>query len=169
MNAKKNLYESLIEQFKGHIPSVKTFRLFNNQFDQEELEDAFSYPAVFMEFESIDYRPTTSNSENIDFVLNFHIGFASLKTEDLEVLTIMEDIYTKLQGFNGLIRISETQDTAADNVAVWIQTYRVTLVDDTANIGQTGKKVIIPVLQVDTDLVIDTNSTSGVRSDDKLT
>lgn len=168
MSLKKNLYLAIKEHLKTNVPKVKTFRLYNNQFESEELEDAFKYPAVFLEFENIEFRPTTANNENTDLTLNFRVGFPSLKTEDLEVFDLLNEIYLALQGFYGFIRIREIQETAGDNVSVWQQIYRTTLIDDVADITTNRKKVVIPEVQVDTDLIINPETVEGIRTENKI-
>ena len=168
MSVKKTLYLNLVDKFKNDLPQVKTFRLFNNQFTSEEMESSLNYPAVFMEFETIDYRSITGGSQNIDFQINFHVGFASLETEDLKILDLLDEIYKSIQGFCGLQRSSEQQDVNVDNVAVWNQIYTTTIVDDAANIDQNRKRVLVPILETTTELVIDPDSVNGIRSDSKI-
>jgi hypothetical protein len=57
--------------FKEKIPEVKTFRLFNNQFEKEAVEKAFSWPAVFVEFSSMEYITKSEGLQEADAVILF--------------------------------------------------------------------------------------------------
>ena len=164
MSLKKDLYND-IKAAVLSIESVKTFRLWNNQFDSEKKEDAFEYDAVFLEYENIDYLPTTQGSQKGDVLITLHVGIASLKTEEPRIFDLLDEILIKLTDLKlGLTRVREKQDVDHDGVQAWDQSYRTELLDDTANIPTRRTFKQINELEVDGQLSIKEESKTGVRS-----
>lgn len=138
-NSKSALLAALTALFADKIKEVKTFRLFNNQFEREDREKAFIYPAVFVEFVNIDYLSKSESRQEGDLGLRFHIGIKSLKTEDPYILELAEIVNFWLQGFGiadlitSLDRKRERQDTDHAGVIVWQTEYRTQITDNSAN------------------------------------
>ena len=173
MSLKQDIFITIRDSIKGDAvlsKKVKTFRLFNNQFENERKENAFEYSAIFMQFENIDFIPTTGGSQQGDLLATFHIGIESLNDEDLSVFDLLDDFFKLLTDLNiGFTRVREEQDIDHDNIQVWKQSYKITLTDDTANINNRRRqKVTATTLEVDKQLIIDPNSVGGTRSDDKI-
>lgn len=134
MSAKKELYLAVKERLEGNT-SVKHVRLFNSQFDEMDNEDTFPFPCVFVEFATLQYLTKAEGLQEADVVLRFHVGFESLKTEELEILDLLDDIHEDMQGFaktdlfTPFDRVFEGQDTNHDNVTVWLMDYETLLSD----------------------------------------
>ena len=129
------LYEQLSNQIKYYLPEVKTIALFNNQYkfgngDNKDGQKwkAFQYPAVFLEFNNFQFRQLSLGVEEFDFDLTVHFGWKTLKTEDVEQLRMLEQLYWVIQrfqqgGFARLSRINEVWDTSKTDVGVTRITY----------------------------------------------
>ena len=172
MSLKKDIYLAISEAIKADPVlrnKFKTFRLFNNQFDNEPRENAFLYPAVFMQYENIDYLPTTGGSQQGDLLATFHVGVESLKTEDLAVFDLLDDLFIFITDLKlGFTRTRELQDINHDNIQVWQQSYKITMTDETANIAARRDTTIIVTLDTEKEIIIDPLSVSGVRSDNNF-
>jgi hypothetical protein len=170
-NLKKDTYLTIKAKIDADFKEdVKTFRLFNNQFDNEKKENAFAYPAVFVQYEVIDYIPTTNGSQQGDLVLTFHVGFQSLKTEDLAILDLLDKLFIMMTDLRcGFTRIREEQDIDHDAVQVWKQSYKITMTDDTANIHN-RRKTTLTVTDVDVtkEVIIDPQTVSDIRTDKEI-
>lgn len=139
MNSKLDLFDALEARIKDEIPEIKTFRLFNNQFENEKQEKAFAFPALMVEFTDLNYTAKSESLQEADTSLIFHLGFASLKTEDREIFVLAQKVHQSLQAFAGvglfssLNRKREQQDSNHDGVIVWKMEYTTLLSDNSAN------------------------------------
>ena len=170
-NLKRDVYLTIKQKIEDDFrDDVKTFRLFNNQFDNENVENAFLYPAVFAQYENIDYVSTTNGSQQGDLLLTLHVGFHSLKTEDLEIFALLDKLFLMMTDLNcGFTRVRETQDIDHDNIQVWQQSYKLVMKDDTATIHN-RRRTTTTVTDIDVikELQIDPLSVGGVRSEDEI-
>ena len=167
MSLKTDIYLSIKAMIEEDLKDdIKTFRLFNNQFEHEADENAFAYPAVFMQYENIDYVATTGGSQQGDLSATFHIGVESLKTEDLAIFDLLDKFFKALTDINiGFTRTREQQDIDHDNIQVWQQSYKITMTDDTANIHNRRRlKVTATTLDVNKEIIIDPNTYEGIRT-----
>ena len=139
VNAKLNLFEAVKAKLKADVPEVKTFRLFNNQFEQEKIESAFLFPAVMLEFADLVYVTKAEGRQEAETLFLLHVGYSSLKTEDTAIFTLIQKITASLQGFTvqdlctPLVRTRELQDANYDRVSVWKLEFSTLLIDDSGN------------------------------------
>ena len=135
MSAKLEFYDTVKSRLLEKVPAIKTVRLFNSQFDNEQLENAFEYPAVFIQFLNITWTTKTKGLQKADAVIRLNVGFHSLKTEEREIFLLLEEIHKALQGFGnenlfGFIdRVNEEQDIDHGNVIVWLVDYGAVITD----------------------------------------
>lgn len=171
MSLKKEIFLTIKNKIDADFKDdVKTFRLFNDQFENEEEENAFPYNAVFLQYENIDYGPTTAGSQQGDILLTLHVGFETMEDDDLRIFDLLDKLFLMMTDLNiGMTRIREVQDISHDNIQVWTQSYKVTQIDDTASIPK-RRKTTVTVTGVDVvkDLQIDPNTVGDVRTDDTL-
>lgn len=139
MNPKLDFFDSIKARINTEIPEIKTFRLFNNQFAKEGVEKAFAFPALMIEFVDLNYTTKGKDFQESETNIIFHLGFASLKTEDRAVFELAQKVNQSLQGFFGkdlfspLDRKKEKQDVDHDGVIVWQMEYTTLIFDNTAN------------------------------------
>lgn len=136
----KTLYTELRTELES-ITALKYVRLYNNQFEHENDNEAFLYPCAFISFEPTECRDLLMGVQQYDFNVCIYLGFESYKTEDIDVLDLKQEIYTKLHRFNStskmfsmLSRISDTQNFDHNNTQVYEIRFRVTGKDFDADI-----------------------------------
>ncbi|QCW20340.1 hypothetical protein [Flavobacterium phage FPSV-S1] len=135
MSAKLEFYDAVKNRLLEKVKTIKTVRLFNSQFDNENVEDAFEYPAVFIQFLSVPWTSKAKGLQEAAAVIRLNVGFHSLKTEEREIFLLLEEIHKALQGFGsenlfGFIdRVNEEQDIDHGNVIVWLVDYGAVITD----------------------------------------
>lgn len=138
MSAKKDLYLAVKKQLLEKT-GVKHCLLFNSQFDEMDNENTFPFPCAFIEFTNLDWLTKSEGYQEADTTIRIHLGFESLKTEELDILDLNEDVHAALQRlevkdlFTPLDRSFEGQDTNHDNVIVWLMDYETLLSDNAGN------------------------------------
>jgi len=110
------------------IPAVKKVALWNNQPTNEDKENPYLYPAVFIEFLPAEYRDLTEGVQEYDMITRLHICFESYKDQDTAVLTLVDTVYKtvhrkRYENFTRLLRRGEEQNFDHDNVQDYIQDY----------------------------------------------
>ena len=95
-NGAKTLYTEIKTELEA-ITGIKYVRLWNNQFERENVNEAFRYPCCLIEFEPTECRDLLNGVQQYDFVVCIHLGFESYKTEDIDKL--FEEIKTNLVSF----------------------------------------------------------------------
>ncbi len=134
MAAKKDVYLAIREHILNHT-KIKHVRLFNNQFEEMEREDTFPLPCVFIEFASLEWEQKSRGLQEGEAIIRFHVGLESVRTEELEMLDLIDQLHSVLQDFStdistAMSRETETQDTDHDNVMIWIADYSTRITDE---------------------------------------
>lgn len=154
MSAKKDFYLAIKAELLK--TSVKTARLFNNQFIKIDQEKPFPFPAVMVQFLELDYTTRGDLSQYGDTIARLHIGYDSLKTEDLAVFDLLDEIHAVIQGltiselFTPLDRVHEEQDVDHDVLSVWVVDYSFKLNDIAAS--RTNNLIKTELTGVDIDI-----------------
>lgn len=160
MNAKKDLYLDVKKRIKDEVKDVKHVLLFNNQFDRDNIEEAFTYPCVFIEFVQLIHTGVVQNQQKSDIQIRLHIGYESLETEDLGIFDLVQNIHIAVQGFSGaffsgLQRIEERQDLDHDNINIWQVDYECNLTDCITDPRNKQIQHTITSLELEKELDID--------------
>lgn len=131
----KILYTELRTQLES-ITGLKYVRLWNNQFEHENDNEAFQYPCALIEFEPTECKDLLMGVQMYDFVVCIHLGFESYKTEDIDVLDLKQQVFIKLNRFecsnkmfSYLSRMSDTQNFDHDNIQDYQIRFKVTAKD----------------------------------------
>jgi hypothetical protein len=144
------------------VDGVKECRLFNNQFErsnndttQQNNEQAFLHPVVFIEFDNIEYGELASLVQEYTATVRIYIGFESYMLEDTDVFTLKQNIFVSLHGFqpdqaSKLVRLNESTDTDHNNIYIYKQEYSLSGKDDS---GATTKDAV--TVTADLELVAD--------------
>lgn len=119
------------------LADFKCYGLYNGQFAREIDEDVLTYPAVFIQFEPIEWLNIVGSSKNVqegEVEIQLHIGFKQLDKDNAGTLAEVDKLYVALEGFandafDPLRRLREFQDIDYDNVEVWILVFRTKLLD----------------------------------------
>jgi len=132
MSSLKDLYTELRTELES-ISGIKYVRLWNNQFERENVNEAFQYPCCLIEFEPTECRDLLNGVQQYDFVVCVHLGFESYKTEDIDILDLKQQVFIKLGNYNSttnmfsiLSRESETQNFDHDNIQDYQIRFKVT-------------------------------------------
>lgn len=149
------LYKDIRYQLE-EVCDIKYVRLFNNQFERENVENPFLYPCAFIEFKPSQYRDLLLGVQQFDMVVTIHVGFESYKDEDTEVLELKQKVYFALQRlqsgyFSLLTRVEERQNFDHPNVQVYEIDFRTTGKDYDADTR--AKKQVMVTPQVTAELV----------------
>ncbi len=128
---KKRLYLAIIERLKGLNLGIKHFSLWNNDVYSLTKAKAFAVPAVFVEFEDIDWTQLMNRARSAQVRIKLHILTATYATPEdgnpkqeqaLECLDLTERIVDGLigldgHGFNSLMHVYTHTDH--DHEEVW--------------------------------------------------
>ena len=132
----KELYQSLKGQLAEYLPEIKTISLWNNQFNRSNgtghdgrKEQAFNYPAIYIQFENSNFRQLRLGVQEYDVALTIYLGYESFITDDLAILDLKERVYWVCQRFQQgnyarLSRITEEWDYDHDDVNILKMTFR---------------------------------------------
>jgi len=128
----KTLYTEIRTVLEA-INGIKYVRLWNNQFERENVNEPFLYPCCFIEFEPTECRDLLCGVQQYDFIVCVHLGFESYKTEDIDVLDIKQNIFIELSRFNSTTKLfslfgreSDTQNYDHDNIQAYEIRFSVT-------------------------------------------
>lgn len=155
------LYTYIKNKIATNLPSVKTFGLYNNQFQRtdEGKQNAFLFPAVFISFTKNNFSDLSQGVQEFDLTVTTHLGFEMYNEKhndkDLEILTLKQDLYEVMQRlktgyFSRLSRTQETQDFDHDNIQVYTTEYQTYCKDYTKDI----RPVIEVTVTADTQVLI---------------
>lgn len=178
--SKKQLYICVKDKITGGASSIKTVGLYNNQFDNEDEETPFKYPAVFCEFQPIVWEQKGKLIQQAEVTLTLHIGIEKY-TEDLTSFDIIEEVHKTVENFSSgfftpLHRIEERVDHNHDNIRIHQVDYLTRLTDVSAvqetipTTGITPTLITTGTTSVDgvtfnAGLHINSGTTSGIRTD----
>lgn len=143
MSVKLTLYNAIKTKVLAMVDGssnkiIKTFEHWNNQFDRITEEKQFLFPAVFIEFASIEWKTdvNVSNKTHTQQArgvcnLTIHIGVENKSDEEDSFpvdIAIIDSVYDQLNGLQGvqftpLKRISESDDVNHDNILHWQVNY----------------------------------------------
>ena len=119
---------------------IKKVALWNNHIERENVEQAFLYPAVFIEFLTTDYKTRGGRVavQEATMRVRLHICFESLKDEDTTILELVELVFCNIQHkqygtWSKMDRVMEEQNFDHPNVQDFMQDYATLGLDDRAN------------------------------------
>lgn len=112
----------------GSTMTIKYVGLWRNNLDKEREEMPNQFPAIYIEFLPSDYMELSGGVQSYNLTTRLHICFESYKDEDLDVLELVDAVYSTSQytqfGYaNKLKRRNEEQNFDHDNVQDYIQDY----------------------------------------------
>jgi hypothetical protein len=121
------------------ITGIQHVSLWNNQFANENQENAFLYPCVFIQFTDSNFQDLTKGVQMYDCLITLHIGFESYEDTDTDILTLKQTIFAAMHRLQTsttatmLMRVDERQNFDHSNVQAYEQDYKVTVKDFTAD------------------------------------
>jgi hypothetical protein len=110
------------------LTALKKVGLWDNQFEREPVNVPFLYPCCWIEFTDIVYSDYLKGVQKYDMIVNFHLGFESFKTEDIEILQLKQDLHNVVHTFQSdyntkLLRRGEVQNFDHTNIQEYILSY----------------------------------------------
>jgi len=145
----KLVYQRIRQDIEQFLPQIKYVRLWNNQFNREQKENGFLYPAVFIGFTRAEFDDYLSGVQEVDLVVTLYLCFESYKNEDIDVLQLKQDLYKIvnmciIQNFSFPCRQEERQNDDHDNVQIFETDYNLRGKDFTLDNRPTIPQVISP-------------------------
>lgn len=138
VSSKKYFFEQIKARLLEQAPLIKSVLEFNDQFNHEDAETLFAYPAILVQFTNLVYRNQAEGAQIADAVITLHVGFTSLDSESQDVIGIVDDVNFALNGFQDeansqvfteVNRNAERQGVSRSNVKVWELDYSTLLKD----------------------------------------
>lgn len=153
------LYTELKKHIANELPNIKNVRLFNNQFNREDVENGFLYPCVMIQFSSQNFRELSQGVQQCDITVTLHLGFESYKDEDTYILEMKQDLYKVVNrfrdgNFSRLSRTAERQNFDHNNIQVYEMDFLTT--------GNDFRDDIRPTIPVNPFLTLVGSLTSSV-------
>lgn len=173
---KSELYQAIRTQIETNVTEIKHVRLFNNQFvnsnndNAGNVESAFPYPCVFIEFSDLTFKTLGRGYQEVDPTVTLHIGFETYNgayntgtpngDDDLLHLTLVEKINTFIHKFQPpkftqMARVAERMDVNHNNIIVFEIDYKYSGIDTSCDIDRNKQQV-----QVTLDLTKQVNITN---------
>jgi hypothetical protein len=123
-----NLYIAIKAEIEAKLPEIKTVRLFNNQFENENVENPFLYPCCFLQFTPLEFKDYANGVQQFNMNVTTHLGFESFKDEDTDILRLKQDLYNVVQRFRNtefsrLLRVAERPNYNHSNIQVYETDY----------------------------------------------
>lgn len=170
-----NIFTDLRSKIFTDIPTVKTVRIYNNQFDNMDKESAFDFPCVFIDFPQLSYQELGQGVQGVDLVIRLYIGFenlalsqggvinpdSSLSNEEIGFFELRDSLFKALTNFrpaqcSPMMRSEERTDTNHDNVYVYQMDFITAGVDSSSDEQDKLIDSISPLpLELNVDLIID--------------
>ena len=130
----KSFYNEIKTKLETEVPELENVRLYNSQFDNENVETAFNYPVAFIEFSAIDYVDSSQQLQDINIEMTVHVGFKSYEDESVDFWDVLQNIFVSLNQYSTttidpLVRIREVHDLDHNNVIVWQQVWKTKIID----------------------------------------
>jgi len=165
------------------LSSVKTIELFNSQYLNEQRERPTRYPAVYIEFTSINWLMSShragrnvvktvdignlTHQQKGNMEITIHLVYQTLKDESdsfIEIDTIRHDIYKLLSNYEisdettGMQRQRDEQDPNHDGVVVWKTIYTLDIEEKAwadSGIVEANTETETPPITLDLDISLD--------------
>jgi len=154
------IYNDLVSQIEAIVDAdgkrvINKVGFWNNQFGNEAVETSFNYPAVFIEFSTIEWdlkmnaggfnTDVSEEQSGLPSVVTLHIGHSHLEDTDISfplLYAINQQVYFAVQNsvtslYGPMLRTSERTDTNHDRVLDWQMDFRVTFAQTGQSINKT--------------------------------
>lgn len=151
---RKALYLAIIERLKAANLGIQHYSLWNNNIESLSTEQGYQFPAVFIEFEPIQWAQEQQRVRTAQIRVRLHIVTDTLgspadgsqyQQEGLAHLDLLEQIDAAVQGlcgenFNGFMLVESVPDTDHENVLHNEECFVTQVCDQTA-VKQTVRQV----------------------------
>lgn len=104
----KAFRDYILAEIQTRLPTLKTVRMFNNQFEKSNNDDsslnteaAFGYPACFVELEEVEVRNVALGIKFVDLKVRLHIGIENYTKQRASDYITVDNISDAMQGMRG--------------------------------------------------------------------
>lgn len=104
----KAFRDYIINEIQTRLPSFKTVRMFNNQFERsnndetkENIEGSFGYPACFIELEEREVKNVALGIKHVDLLVRLHVGLEDYTKKRPNDYITIDDVDLAMQGMRG--------------------------------------------------------------------
>lgn len=157
---RKTIYKAITTRLNGANLDIKHISLWNRNTEQLATQKGFRLPAVFVEFEPIQWSQLQSRARSADLRIRLHIVTETLATPEdgssyqdqaLEHLDLIESISGVMQGlcgdgFNGLMLVESVTDHDHERIEQNEECY-ITRVTDTSAVKPRAVAVGVRLMQ----------------------
>jgi len=156
--SKSIVFNEIKDQIAAEAPEFRKFGLWNNQFDNIDDENAFHFPAVFLEFSDLEFVNRSAGIQEMQGLITFHIGQEELDDKSIAILDLVDVVAKALNGFMTdtilvpLLRVNERQDPDHDQLIVWEMDFQLKAQDCTSS--KYNDAVTIPGNTIDLDMPV---------------
>jgi len=142
-------YLAIMNRLIAKVPEINYFDWWNNQLNNEEEDLPFNFPAIFMEYDPINWQTLGRKRQAAIVTFRLYIAIDNLMEKSsnekekiregaLKDTDIISCIFKALQGYNGggcfgsITRNNEIPDHNSDAIQVPVLEFRTRLVDNYA-------------------------------------
>jgi len=159
------LYKNLVDNYKTNIPEVKWIDLEHGQIDAFDKNYPVHFPAIFIDFENIQWKNVGRQVQVGDVNINLRIAFKiwsdtnnltpdNIFNDSMNVLKLLNKIHKYTQAFSGehfnrLDRISTTTKKRNDGLKVYNIKYKTNMRDAWAKPDNTQTQIEKLIIDVD--------------------
>lgn len=165
----KQLRGYIINEIKTRVPTLRDVRMFNNQFERSNNDDAdnndeypFDYPCCFVEIQTEEIRPVGMGIVYMDLNILLHLGveqYGREREEDYDLVDVVHNAINGMRGsiadtvqFSSLSLDNIEYDSNSSNIGRPVITYKTTY---THMVGFTGSDNIDKTPPTDLNLTVD--------------
>lgn len=145
MAIKKTIYRAIRARIIAKVTEIKAIGIFNSQIENQNVENPIPFPAVFVEFLSMDWNQQASGIQQGTATIRLHVvtetyktnisSYSVLQDDDDAFFDLVDKIHSFLNGFDGetfgpLTREAETTNPNFDNLQDWTIDYSFGISDD---------------------------------------
>lgn len=170
----KEFFNEIIDRIKTEFPTFKKVGMYNNQFGlmDDGSIDSFQFPACFVSVpETVIYENRAGGNQNtLEFTLRFYIGSKLLVDDNLlDVFDLKQSFYNVMHLYkpanaSTLIRYAEQPDENRKGVYIFIQDYKVSLIDSSKFVTNGMIQITGVELETESDIIINPLTVGGIRT-----
>jgi hypothetical protein len=166
MSVIAEVYNGLKTRIADRCPSINHFGLWNSQETEPGNEGAYSFPALFVHFQSYEENEDISNTAKGTIRIALHVQFCETYQDDLPdfVFPIIDEIHSAVYGWSipcagPFRRRSTIQDENHSNFQDWVIEYEGPAIDDSVGRGDYDQETPILSIRLAAEL---TNELDGI-------
>lgn len=146
---RKQIFQAICARLSERVPELRRIDWWNNQLARLDGEPTWSVPAVFVEFEVIEWRQLSHAVRRGDVAVRLHVVMRAADSEELDasssdmvaLLDLIDRIHVAMQGLRGerFSAFQPASSTTPHDHAEWLEGIEryVTSVQEVAPLRET--------------------------------